>query len=459
MSEGKILAVDDERNIRHLIQNELSLEGFEVTTAGDGEAGLELFAKGDFDVVLLDIKLPGMSGIQTLRAIKKAAGDAEVIMITGYGDIHSAVESMKLGARDYITKPFKLDELLALIRQIIRERRDAGTAASGSETATMAGVEGTVQCPSPAMHAVYHLVSRIGPTDHTVLIQGETGVGKDVLALAIHQASDRRDGPFVALDCGLLSHNLAESELYGHRKGAFSGATEAKVGLVEKSHGGTLFLDEIGNIDLDIQKKFLRFLETRRFRRIGDTREISVDSRIILATNIDLTAAVEQGTLRMDLFYRMDVMQIQVPPLRDRPGDLDVLTRHFLKTGAARYGTKKISPDAMGMLRGYHWPGNIRELKSVVSKAMIFAESDTISTEDLPSHVAIRRSSPGGRLKTLAEMERAHILSILEETGGNQSRASEILGINRKTLYKKSTNTSSSPDPSRNHPSSRRPSA
>ncbi len=437
MSDGKILAIDDERNIRRLIQNELSLEGFQVMTAANGEAGLERFAAGGIDVVLLDIKLPGMSGIQTLRAIKKTAHDAEVIMITGYGDIHSAVESMKLGARDYITKPFKLDELLAMIRQIIRERRSAGEMGAGTGAASPAGGEGTVRCPSPAMDAVYHLVNRIGPTDHTVLIQGETGVGKDVLALAIHQASSRRKGPFVPLDCGLLSHNLAESELYGHRKGAFSGATEAKVGLVEKSHGGTLFLDEIGNIDLDIQKKFLRFLETRRFRRIGDTREISVDCRIILATNIDLEAAVQQGTLRMDLFYRMDVMQIQVPPLRERPGDLDALTRHFLKTGAARYGAKKISPEALCMLRGYHWPGNIRELKSVVSKAMIFAESETITPDDLPSHVAARRSSPRGRLKTLAEMERAHILAILEETGGNQSRASEILGINRKTLYKK----------------------
>lgn len=437
MSDGKILAIDDERNIRRLIQNELSLEGFEVMTAANGEEGLERFAAGGIDVVLLDIKLPGMSGIQTLRAIKETTHDAEVIMVTGYGDIHSAVESMKLGARDYITKPFKLDELLALIRQIIRERRSAGEIGAGTGAAPPAGLEGTVRCPSPAMDEVYLMVNRIGPTDHTVLIQGETGVGKDVLALAIHQASGRRKGPFVPLDCGLLSHNLAESELYGHRKGAFSGATEAKVGLVEKSHGGTLFLDEIGNIDLEIQKKFLRFLETRRFRRIGDTREISVDSRIILATNIDLAAAVQQGTLRMDLFYRMDVMQIQVPPLRERPGDLDVLTRHFLKTGAARYGAKKILPEALCLLRGYHWPGNIRELKSVVSKAMIFAESETITPDDLPSHVAARRSSPCGRLKTLAEMERAHILSILEETGGNQSRASEILGINRKTLYKK----------------------
>jgi len=437
MPDGKILAIDDERNIRRLIRNEFSFEGFEVVTAGSGEEGLRVFEADRFDAVLLDIKLPKMGGIQTLRSIKAAAPDAEVIMITGYGDVHSAVDAMKLGARDYITKPFKLDELLALVRQIIGERRAARKNRPETGTSYLADPGEAVRCPSPAMGTVYRLMDRISPTDHTVLVQGETGVGKDVLALQIHAASQRKDGPFVTLDCGLLTHNLAESELYGHRKGAFSGAAEAKTGLVEKSDKGTLFLDEIGNIDLELQKKFLRFLETQRFRRIGETREIAVDARIILATNMDLEAAVKQGTMRMDLFYRMDVMQIQVPPLRDRGQDIEVLARHFLKTGADRYGVRSLSKEAMAQLTAYPWPGNIRELKSVINKAMIFAETDTIEPDDLPSHVAVHRNHPPRGPKTLEEMEKAHILSVLEETGGNQSRASEALGINRKTLYKK----------------------
>ncbi len=437
MPNGKILAIDDERNIRRLIRNEFSFEGFEVVTAASGEDGLRAFEKGGFDAVLLDIKLPKMGGIQTLRSLKESAPDAEVIMITGYGDVHSAVEAMKLGARDYITKPFKLDELLALVRQITQERRAVRKDRPDVATATAADTAAVVRCPSSAMTEVYRLVDRIAPTDHTVLIQGETGVGKDVLALQIHAASRRKHGPFVILDCGLLTHNLAESELYGHRKGAFSGAAEAKTGLVEKSDKGTLFLDEIGNIDLELQKKFLRFLETQRFRRIGETREIAVDARIILATNMNLKEAVKQGTMRMDLFYRMDVMQIEVPPLRDRVQDIEALARHFLKTGASRYGAKTLSKEAMSQLTAYPWPGNIRELKSVINKAMIFAEADAIAPDDLPSHVAVRRDpSPRGP-KTLEDMEKAHILSVLEETGGNQTRTSEILGINRKTLYKK----------------------
>jgi DNA-binding NtrC family response regulator len=437
MSNGKILAIDDERNIRRLIRNEFSFEGFEVVTAGSGEEGLRYFQRDDFDAVLLDIKLPKMGGIQTLRSIKEAVPDAEVIMITGYGDVQSAVDAMKLGARDYITKPFKLDELLALVRQIVQERGAVAKERTEPAAAPLAYPNGALRCPSPAMVTVYRLMDRIAPTDHTVLIQGETGVGKDVLAMQIHSASQRKEGPFVTLDCGLLTHNLAESELYGHRKGAFSGATEAKTGLVEKSDKGTLFLDEIGNIDLELQKKFLRFLETQRFRRIGETREVAIDARIILATNMNLKEAVKQGTMRMDLFYRMDVMQIEVPPLRDRIKDIEVLVRHFLKTGAPRYGAKRLSRDAMAQLTAYPWPGNIRELKSVINKAMIFAESEIIEPDDLPSHVAVHREMSPRGTKTLEDMERSHILSVLEETGGNQTRASEILGINRKTLYKK----------------------
>ena len=275
MSRGSILAIDDEQNIRHLIESEFSMEGLAVTTAGSGEEGLKLFDSEEFDVVLLDINLPKLNGVEVLKRLKQKSPDTEVIMITGYGDIKSAVDSIKQGARDYITKPFKLDEILALVKQAVRENRDHSKI---KREATEKGLEESLEyinCPSYAMRPAYALAKKVAATDITVLIQGETGTGKDVMAKQIHRQSKRSDGPFIILDCGLLTQNLAESELFGHRKGAFSGASERKLGLVEKSNNGTLFLDEIGNIDLELQKKFLRFLETRRPRKRNWTPESS----------------------------------------------------------------------------------------------------------------------------------------------------------------------------------------
>ena len=437
MIQGRVLAIDDEQNIRHLIQSEFPLEGLTVTTAGSGEEGLELFETSSFDVVLLDINLPKLNGVEILKRLKQKAPHTEVIMITGYGDIKSAVESIKQGARDYITKPFKLDEIMALVKQAIRENSDhAKFRQAALETDSEKSLD-FIKCPSHAMKPAYDLAKKVAATDKTVLIQGETGTGKDVMARQIHRQSRRRDGPFIILDCGLLTQNLAESELYGHRKGAFSGASERKLGLVEKSHNGTLFLDEIGNIDSELQKKFLRFLETRRFRRVGEIQESQVDTRIILATNMNLQEALKKGDLREDLFYRMDVIQICLPPLRDRREDIECLAQHFLQTDALEIGPKKISAEALKILAEYPWPGNVRELKSVINKASILAESDTIMPHDLPSNLAINKTvrRPGSR--TLKDIEKEHIINVLEETGGNQNKASEILGINRKTLYKK----------------------
>ncbi len=434
---GKILAVDDVDNIRNLIRNEFSLEGFDVTTASSGEEALKLIDRFDFDVVLLDIKLPKMNGIETLERMKQKSPATEVIMITGYGDIRSAVESIKLGARDYVTKPFKLDVLIAIVRQAVKEknRRFGSTGEIGGHEKEYESAH--LWCPSPAMSKIYESVSRIAPSDFTVLITGETGVGKDVLAYQIHQKSLRKRGPFVILDCGLLAQNLAESELYGHRKGAFSGASEAKTGLVEKSHNGTLFLDEVGNIDLDVQKKFLRFIETKRIRRIGETREIQVDTRIILATNRNLEKAMEMGDLRSDLFYRMAAFTISIPPLRDRVEGIIPLAQHFLDQIAFDNGPIGMAPEVDDILVSYPWPGNVRELKSIISKASLMASSDTIMPDDLPQHIRSRESFASCRAKTLEEMEKDHIMAILAETGGNQTKASEVLGINRKTLYKK----------------------
>jgi two-component system, NtrC family, response regulator AtoC len=437
MANGKILAIDDEKNIRHLIQSEFALEGFDVTTAGSGEEGLERFGQDAFDMVILDVKLPQMDGIETLKKLKQKSSSIDVIMITGHGEIESAVTSMKLGARDYVTKPFKLDDLVTLAKEVVQDRKGCVDRKKESALTVCRGGDTILRCPSPAMASIYKAVDRIAPTDATVLIQGETGVGKDVLARQIHQASARRNAPFVVLDCGVLNHNLADSELYGHRKGAFSGAVDRKRGLMEKSDKGTLFLDEIGNIDMDLQKKLLRFLETGRFRRVGETEEIQVDTRVILATNVDLSDAVQTGQMRKDLFYRMDVISLTIPPLRKRMEDIPLLVNKMIELYGHRHGNVEISPEVMDILMQYNWPGNIRELRSVITKSLLFADGNTVTPNDLPEHLAGHQKVSLRQPKTLEEMEKNHIITILAETGGNQSQAAKLLGINRKTLYKK----------------------
>jgi DNA-binding NtrC family response regulator len=434
MSRGRILAVDDEKNIRHLISSEFSLEGFDVVTAASGEEGLALFKSSKFDVVLLDIMLPKLSGIEILKRMKQISQTPEIIMITGYGDIRSAVEAIKLGARDYVTKPFKLDELLTLVHHSTQKKpldSDTVEKTNGFQAVNSSQI---IRCPSQTMKKIYDIIDRIATSDYTVLICGETGVGKDVLASWIHCQSLRKNGPFISLDCGLLSQNLAESELYGHRKGAFSGASEAKIGLVEKSHKGTLFLDEIGNIDLEVQKKFLRFIETKQIRRVGETLEKHVDARIILATNLDLEKAMDKGLLRSDLFFRMAEFTLTIPPLKDRPEDIMPLAQHFLSQFSVN---KAISPEVDDILLAYPWPGNVRELKAVIGKVALMADKNTITVDDIPRHLINRISVSPGKPKTLEDMEKEHILAILAETGGNQTQAAEILNINRKTLYKK----------------------
>jgi DNA-binding NtrC family response regulator len=427
---GTILAVDDEPNIRRLIRNEFTLEGYDVATASNGEECLAMFKHKPFDVVLLDIRLPKIDGFEVLRKIKDVSKATEVIMITGYGDIQSAVKSLKLGARDYVTKPFKLDDLLTIVQKAV-------SISKAGKLQPWARPKNFVACTSAPMQAVYQLARRVAGTDHTVLLQGETGVGKDVLAVQIHQQSRRKKGHFVVVDCGLLSENLAESELYGHRKGAFSGAGEDKMGLVEKSHGGTLFLDEVGNIDIDLQKKFLRFLETRQFRRVGETKEHHIDTRVVLATNLDTEKAIRQGTLRGDLFYRITEFVIVIPPLRERPEDILALANHFLEKMSPGGRPKGITKEAQAVLSSYSWPGNIRELKAVIGKCALMTEAQMIRPDDLPVHMRAARACPARPSKSLEDMEKEYIMHVLAETEGNQTRASEVLGINRKTLYKK----------------------
>jgi len=437
MSLGTVLAIDDEQNIRRLIRNEFTLEGYDVSTARSGEEGLALFQQKQFDVILLDIKLPKLNGIDVLRKIKEMSSTSEVIMITGYGDIQSAVDSLKLGARDYVTKPFKLDDLLTIVRKAVVDSKAYNPQPFEAVGDSTSKSKRSVICPSSAMQAVYQVTRRVAKTDQTILLHGETGVGKDVLARQIHDHSLRHNGPFVVVDCGLLTHNLAESELYGHRKGSFSGATEAKIGLVEKSHTGSLFLDEIGNIDLDLQKKFLRFVETRSFRRVGETKEQHIDTRIMLATNLDLQKAIQDGNLRSDLYYRISEFTVVIPPLRERPEDIIALANYFLDNLPRTGPQVGISKEAQTILSAYPWPGNIRELKAVVGKCALLTDSDMIQPDDLPAHMKARHYESPHKSKTLEDIEKDHIINVLAETEGNQTRASEVLGINRKTLYKK----------------------
>jgi DNA-binding NtrC family response regulator len=434
---GRILAIDDESNIRRLLTNELEQEGFRVATAATGEQGLALAGKEHFDLALVDLKLPGMSGIDVIRNIKRMPSPVETIVITGHSDIDVAVQSMKLGALDFITKPFKLSELIPLIDQVVRKKRALGQ--NGSPDAMMAGRHDLrIACPSPAMQNIYEQIRRVAPTDATVLIQGETGVGKDVIAREIHSQSRRDTKPYVIVDCGMLNGNLAESELYGHKKGAFSGASENRTGLVAASDGGTLFLDEIGNIDLEVQKKFLRFIETKMYRRLGDIMESFLDTRIILATNMLLADAASRGTFRPDLLYRLDVFCIHIPPLRSRPEDIPVLADYFLNAGSTPEGASlQISPQAMELLMRYPWPGNVRELRSVIFKTLLFTSSPVINPEDLPHLITTGNPEKEQFQKTLLQVEKDHILDVLHNTRGNQSNAAKVLGINRRTLFNK----------------------
>jgi DNA-binding NtrC family response regulator len=434
---GRILAIDDEVNIRRFLTEELEQEGFKVETAESGEQGLALLDREIYDLALVDLKLPGMSGIDVIKNMRRMPSPPETIVITGYGDIDVAVQSMKLGARDFVTKPFKLSELIPLIDQGVKEKRVFVNEASPSLSPVKRETQ-TIVCRSAAMQDIYRQIRRVAPSDATVLIQGETGVGKDVIAREIHVQSQRKENPYVVVDCGLLNGNLAESELYGHRKGAFSGAYENKVGLVAASDGGTLFLDEIGNIDLEIQKKLLRFLETKRYRRVGDVSETTADTRIILATNMLLTDAARMGTFRSDLLYRLDVVCIRIPPLRERSEDVPLLAEHFVKAHSEVTGTPiRISSRAMDLLTQYPWPGNVRELRSVIFKTIVLASSSVIKPEDLPCLIASKDPRTDQFVRSLGDVEKDHIVRVLQEVGGNQSKAAKILGINRRTLYNK----------------------
>ena len=439
-----ILIVDDEVALSRLLQNDLSESAsYTVDLASDGAEAINRLQEQVYDVVLLDIKMPRVSGIEVLKFIKEYSPSTQVIMLTNYADVKTAIETTKLGAYDFLSKPYDYDELIATIeRAVERKQLTIDNTLMRSELSRKTGVSGIIG-KSKEILDVIESSKKIAKSDSYVLIQGESGTGKELIAQLIHQYSQRADLPFVPVNCASIPDALLESELFGHEKGAFTNAYQMKQGLVEVANGGTLFLDEVGDISPTIQPKLLRFLETGEFRRVGGTVTRKVTVCVVSATNKDLSAESEAGRFRNDLLYRLNVVQILVPPLRDRIQDIPLLVEHFLKVKAKTKAEISISLEAMTALMKYDWPGNVRELEHVIEGAMILSHSNVIQASELLQNM--RRSeqrtpllqSALGEQKTLEELEKEHIIRTLEANKWNRGKTADILGITPKTLYLK----------------------
>ncbi len=432
-----ILLVDDDRAFRQVLTNELSRLGFEVAAVGSGEEAVQKIAETEPDVVLLDLRLPKMDGLETLEKIHAAAPPIEVIMLTGHGSIDSAIESIRRGAFDYVLKPCPLDELQIRIQRAL-ERRSLKQRASLLERGlTPPDMGSSFVGESPEFRRLLHVIELVAPSDSAVLITGETGSGKERVAKLIHARSPRRFRPFVVVECAALQESLLQSELFGHERGAFTGADKAKPGLFEVASGGTIFLDEIGEVSLATQTKLLRVLDTSTFRHVGGTTEIHVDVRVVTATNRDMPAMVRQGLFREDLFYRLGGITIEVPALRDRAGDAGLLARHFVSMLNERFGSsKQISAEAIQLIERHPWPGNVRELRHAVEAAMVLCEGEQILPVHLP--LGLRSSRPpAAAQRSLNDVEREHIRRVLEENKGRRANAARALGISERNLYRK----------------------
>jgi DNA-binding NtrC family response regulator len=437
MSGAKILVVDDELIVRESLGGWLERDGHTVDKAASGEESLEKFEKTRYDIILLDIKMEGMSGLEVLKKVKEMDPDVSVVMITAYGSIPSAIEAMKSGAYEYLLKPFDPDELMVLIEKIRKhqaERRETQFLREQYKERTR--FENMIG-QSRSLQAIFDLIDSLAPTDSTVLIKGETGTGKGLAARAIHTKSRRCQGPFVVVNCGAFPEHLLESELFGYQKGAFTDAKITKKGRLEMAHGGTLFLDEVGEISTRMQIDLLRVLEDHIFYRVGGTQPIEADFRIIAATNKDLERAIKEGAFRQDLYYRLNVISFTMPPLREHKEDIPLLAEYFLHRFAQETNkpVDQIGREALDEMMLYDWPGNVRELGNAVERAVVVGKGPRILPQDLPIFRPEYMSSPPGR--TLREVEIAHLESVLNETQWNVSRSAEILGIDRSTLYDK----------------------
>ncbi|MDZ7290362.1 MAG: sigma-54 dependent transcriptional regulator [candidate division KSB1 bacterium] len=438
----RVLLIDDDDNFRKPLHNELAHIGFDISSLPSSDTAPEVVREKSIDVVLLDIKMPGNNGIETLRQLKQAVPATEIIMLTGYGTVDNAVEAMKLGACDFLKKPCSLAEIQVAIERAFEKRilRRENIALKVELQHFQKYTEFVGK--SAGLRRVLEMIDRVADTDSTVLIQGESGVGKELVARAIHNHSLRSQAPFVVVDCGALHENILQSELFGHEKGAYTGAINLKHGLFEIADTGTLFMDEISALQPSIQTNLLRVLETGSFRRVGGTDNIHVNVRVLASTNRNLDDLIRAGTFREDLYFRLNVVKIDIPPLRERKEDIPLLVEHFLShprvTGRER---KQISPEALARLLEYDWPGNVRELENVLERAIILAKEETIQPGDLPirtkSSEEFHFTDGRGQWLTLRELEASYIQAILHSTGGNQVKAAKILGIDRKTLHNK----------------------
>jgi len=436
---SRVLVVDDEAVVRNGIQRVLEKKGMDVRTAGTGMEALNLLEKRPFDLVLLDIRMPDMDGISALRKIRVRRPEAAVIMITGYPTIDSAVHCIKLGAVDYLVKPFRLDDLDTALKKIDTRPTLSERTAARANGLEIESTRHLIIGQSRPMRRIFEKILKVAPTDSTVLITGESGTGKELIARAIHANSLRKNREFVAVDCSSLVETLLESELFGHVKGSFTGAHQTKHGFFELANHGTFFFDEISNLSLKIQAKLLRVIQEREFMKVGDQRKIKLDIRIISASNKNLEKRVHSGHFREDLFYRLSVVPIHLPPLRKRKDDIPLLINHFLEKCCARLKrpVPELTREAMEILTEYAWPGNVRELEHTIERILILEDTDVIRAIDLPAFISQRQGEFqmfSEEPLTLEELEKKYIRFVLRHTKGKKTRAADILGINRKTL-------------------------
>jgi DNA-binding NtrC family response regulator len=439
MTTRRILIVDDELSVRGSLEEWFREDGFLVETAEDGPAALRAMDKGPYDIVLLDLKMPGMDGIEVQKRVRAIDPAATIIILTAYASVETAVQALKLGAFDYVTKPVDPDDLSNLVRNALRTRELAEENTLLKEKVTELTQTEPVVAASAKMQHVLEMVRTVAETDSSVVIRGESGTGKELIARSIHAQSRRRYLPLVAVNAGSIPETLLESELFGHEKGAYTGAQYRRKGKIELAHGGTLFLDEIGDISPKTQIDLLRVLETHKFCRLGGNQEITSDFRLVCATHTDLEKQVEDGRFREDLFYRINVFSIEVPPLRERPDDILPLTRYFVEKYARAMGKPiaNVSPEAEAVLLAYRWPGNVRELENAVERAMVIGKGPMLDEHDLPVSARNGAAADEPPARSLSAMEKIHIARVLEDSAGNVTHAAKVLGIDRATLYNK----------------------
>ncbi|MGE3805153.1 MAG: sigma-54-dependent transcriptional regulator [Gemmataceae bacterium] len=459
----RILFADDEKSLQEFMRSELPRLGHEVVVCPDGRAALKALEKSTFDAAILDLRMPGMTGIEVLEGLKAVSPDTEAIVMTGHASMETAIDAVRLGAFDYITKPCKLAEIEALLHKIVEKRNLKNKNIALQSRVHAAEGPSILVGNSPAMEGVHRLISTVAPTDSTVLILGDTGTGKELAARTIYQQSKRADMPFIPVNCGALSENLVESELFGHRKGAFTGADRDHKGLFEVANGGTLFLDEVGELNKNIQVKLLRFLESGELRRVGDTEPFRTDVRVLCATNRDLRGMIRDDGFREDLYFRINTFEIRLPSLRERRSDIPALARHLLSRAARRpvdQVQNLLGAEAIDVLLEHDWPGNVRELANVMEHAYILSGGGLITPQHLPHHVRTAprpatlslssagspsaganapasAAAPSGGERTLHDVEMEHILRVVDKYPKNKPAAAKELGISLKTLYNK----------------------